>query len=521
MMACSHVRQAIPLSVPDVPLIQTTFESAVKELSPYIIRSPISGTVISEDPLQIKIDDKIKTIPLPHEVTTNKQLVTYSPIVKVNQKVKENEIIAVANEFHKKGPLTLGKTLYVAYFTTPYTFEDAVVINKSAQEALTSVSANKLQILITKDQQLISVPKSEIIERGKPIFILSHATDANVIDSDLTDFIFTHNSGRLIIRAHKNVVVKSIKVYARPNRKEELVKLGLHPIINPHLTFKGQVIDIFIEAIISWKSAAVLGDKLTNRYGTKGVISKVFEVGDVVDDTGKPVDMLINSQTVVGRKNLGQFYELYASNLVMFARDKITKMKKDEALQFLREVFGPLDNTGEKQLALAATLTTFMSTGEVVLYVPPFKEPTYSQLKTQMLKYNVKTTAKITFKQLGTTTEIEVPVGYLYIYKLMQESEKKTTARATGVYSSLGMPMKTKEAGAQSLDELSLYTLLSSNTPYLLKELHEVETIDSKARAQMIKNIIEKGSSSLLELDVTNLGNKYLNPLLNVLGISL
>jgi DNA-directed RNA polymerase beta subunit len=153
--------------------------------------------------------------------------------------------------------------------------------------------------------------------------------------------------------------------------------------------------------------------------------------------------------------------------------------------------------------------------------VPPFKEPTYSQLKTQMLKYNVKTTAKITFKQLGTTTEIEVPVGYLYIYKLMQESEKKTTARATGVYSSLGMPMKTKEAGAQSLDELSLYTLLSSNTPYLLKELHEVETIDSKARAQMIKNIIEKGSSSLLELDVTNLGNKCLNPLLNVLGISL
>ena len=527
MMALNHARQAIPLVDPDVALIQTTFEQVVKEYSPFVIRTPIDGIVISTNPLIIQgVSDKIKQakdhlIDLKPQVTTNKQLVTYIPIVTEKQKVKAKQIVAISPEFHLKGALTIGKTLYTAYFTTPYTFEDALAINKHTTNMLTSKEANKIQIVIDKNQHLLYCTQVNTeVGRGKTLLSISKADINSVIDSQLLDLNFTQDKNRLAIRAHKDVRVQYLKVTCRPERAAEVKKFGINPIIKQYLTYKGQPVEIFVDMIVTWEAPAVLGDKLTNRYGTKGVISKIFDE-TIIDEKGVPLDLLINSQTVIGRKNMGQFFELYASNLVMFAREKVQQMKdKDKIISFLKDVFEPLDNTENKSV-MEAIIITYLTTGNVVLFVPPFKAPTYQQLKTQIEKFHVKTTSKITMKDKNITTEITVPVGYLYIYKLIQESEKKLSSRMTGAYSSLGVPMKTSgQANAQTLDELTLYTLISSNVPQLLEELHIVDSIDHEARKEMIDQIITRGSVSIKDLNISIRGANYLKPILTTLGVT-
>ncbi|MEM0173776.1 MAG: hypothetical protein QXI16_04640, partial [Sulfolobaceae archaeon] len=198
MMALSHARQAVPLVVPDAPLIQTSFEQVAQAYSPYVIKSPSDGVVISVNPLVIKIQKDLFRPQLLPQVTTNKGLVTYSPIVSLNQKVKAGEIVAVSNEFHRKGPLTLGKTLYTAYLTTTNTFEDALAINKNVAPLLASKEANKIQLVLTEDQTILHIEQDKVL-RGKPACIIARATTSNLLNTQLLDLNFIEDRKALTI----------------------------------------------------------------------------------------------------------------------------------------------------------------------------------------------------------------------------------------------------------------------------------------------------------------------------------
>lgn len=66
-----------------------------------------------------------------------------------------------------------------------------------------------------------------------------------------------------------------------------------------------------LEITILEKNVPEIGDKISNRYGGKGVISEIVpdNLMPIVEDTGKPIDICFNSSTCVNRLNDGQLKE--------------------------------------------------------------------------------------------------------------------------------------------------------------------------------------------------------------------
>lgn len=66
-----------------------------------------------------------------------------------------------------------------------------------------------------------------------------------------------------------------------------------------------------IELTILERNIPSVGDKISNRYGGKGVISEIVpdHLMPIVKDTGKPIDICFNSSTCVNRLNDGQLKE--------------------------------------------------------------------------------------------------------------------------------------------------------------------------------------------------------------------
>ena len=66
-----------------------------------------------------------------------------------------------------------------------------------------------------------------------------------------------------------------------------------------------------IEITILERNIPQVGDKISNRYGGKGVISEIVpdHLMPIVRDTGKPIDICFNSSTCVNRLNDGQLKE--------------------------------------------------------------------------------------------------------------------------------------------------------------------------------------------------------------------
>ena len=66
-----------------------------------------------------------------------------------------------------------------------------------------------------------------------------------------------------------------------------------------------------IELTILERNVPQVGDKISNRYGGKGVISEIVpdHLMPIIKDTGKPIDICFNSSTCVNRLNDGQLKE--------------------------------------------------------------------------------------------------------------------------------------------------------------------------------------------------------------------
>ena len=75
-------------------------------------------------------------------------------------------------------------------------------------------------------------------------------------------------------------------------------------------TFSGSILTTVVREALPVKE----GDKITNRYGGKGVVSKIIphQLMPVLYD-GTKVDVLMNKSTVGGRQNYGQLFEVEAN----------------------------------------------------------------------------------------------------------------------------------------------------------------------------------------------------------------
>jgi len=144
LMGSNMMRQAVPLMVPEAPIVQTGLEGKVAKDSRVLINSEGNGVVKFVDATEIVIEyerserdrkvsfeDDIKKYTLPKFVKTNQSTcVNLKPIVRRGQKVKKGDVLCEGYAT-QNGELALGRNLKVAFMPWKgYNFEDAIVISE-------------------------------------------------------------------------------------------------------------------------------------------------------------------------------------------------------------------------------------------------------------------------------------------------------------------------------------------------------------------------------------------------------
>ncbi|MBC8201831.1 MAG: DNA-directed RNA polymerase subunit beta [Planctomycetes bacterium] len=130
LMGSNMQRQAVPLIIPDPPIVATGMEKIVGSYSGMIVKAKRPGKVTYVDARRILIDNSdeydLKTFRRLNERTCQSQ----KPIVKLGERVKAGQIIADGASTID-GELAIGKNVLVAFNTFDgYNFEDAIVISQ-------------------------------------------------------------------------------------------------------------------------------------------------------------------------------------------------------------------------------------------------------------------------------------------------------------------------------------------------------------------------------------------------------
>ncbi len=130
LMGSNMQRQAVPLVIPQPPLVGTGMEKDIPKYSGMVTRARSAGTVTSIDARHIVVDNADEYELRKFRGLNEKTCLNQRPIVKLGQKVKEGQIIADGPAC-LEGELALGKNVLVAFNTFDgYNFEDAIVIGE-------------------------------------------------------------------------------------------------------------------------------------------------------------------------------------------------------------------------------------------------------------------------------------------------------------------------------------------------------------------------------------------------------
>lgn len=313
MMAAKQLEQAISLKHREVPLVQVgageggSMEERIGKQS--AIFSPFTGIVkkIDKDFINIQTPTGVQKINLYNNYSLNRKSFLHHELkVKVGDQVKKGDIIADSN-YTKDGVLALGANLRTAYL--PYkglNFEDGIVISESAAKKLTSEHIHKKEKSIDFNTILnLSAFRTQYPNLLVPANVKKLDKDGVVLKGQQVEL------GDVVIAAlQKRKKIEGIGVVQR-----QLADRPKDVSVSWNSEDPGTVTDVqktskHVIVFIRTEEPAKVGDKLSGRYGNKGIITKIIPNAETPSDkSGEPVDILLNPHGVISRINVGQIYE--------------------------------------------------------------------------------------------------------------------------------------------------------------------------------------------------------------------
>jgi DNA-directed RNA polymerase subunit beta len=247
------------------------------------------------------------------------------------------------------------------------------------------------------------------------------------------------------------------------------------------------------------------GDKMAGRHGNKGVISVIKPVEDMpYDESGEPVDIVLNPLGVPSRMNVGQVLEVHMGMAAKGLGVKIDAMikaqaKAAEVRKFLQDVYDVGDTvygTNLKELSdkEVLELASNLRSG-VPIATPVFDGAHEVELKSMLALADLPESGQTTLYDGRTGDKFDRPVtvGYMYMLKLNHLVDDKMHARSTGSYSLVTQqPLGGKaQFGGQRFGEMEVWALEAYGAAYTLQEMLTVKSDDVAGRTKMYKNIVD------------------------------
>jgi DNA-directed RNA polymerase subunit beta len=243
---------------------------------------------------------------------------------------------------------------------------------------------------------------------------------------------------------------------------------------------------------------------MAGRHGNKGVISVIMPVEDMpYDESGEPVDIVLNPLGVPSRMNVGQILETHlgAASRGLGARIGALidgQKKASELRKLLTDVYNKIGVRSEdiKSLGDEEVLELAHNLREgVPIATPVFDGAAESEIKEMLDLAGLDKSGQVKLfdGRTGDSFDRLVTVGIMYMLKLNHLVDDKMHARSTGSYSLVTQqPLGGKaQFGGQRFGEMEVWALEAYGAAYTLQEMLTVKSDDVAGRTKMYKNIVD------------------------------
>ena len=470
LMGANMQRQAVPLLIPDSPIVGTGIEYRAAKDSGIMIIAKSNGVIdkVTGDEIVLKNEKGNKEVYKLQKFkrTNGGTCINQRPIVVKGEKVKAGDVIADGPST-QNGEMALGKNVIIAFTTWEgYNYEDAILINERLvkEDVYTSIHIEEYDCEcrdtklgpeeITRDipnvgdESLKDLDESGIIRIGAEVrpgdILVGKVTPKGetelTAEERLLRAIFGEKSREvrdtsLRVPHGEAGTIVDVKIFTRENSDE------LGPGVNQ-----------IIRCYIAQKRKISVGDKMAGRHGNKGVISRILPEEDMpFMPDGTPVDIVLNPLGVPSRMNLGQVLEVHLGGAAKALGWKVGTPVFDGATE--EEIVNLLEKAGRTP------------DGKTILYDG----------------------------RTGEAFDKPITVGVMYMLKLHHLVDDKIHARSTGPYSLVTQqPLGGKaQFGGQRFGEMEVWALEAYGAAHTLQEILTVKSDDVVGRVKTYEAIVK------------------------------
>ena len=508
LMGANMQRQAVPLMIPQAPLVGTGVEYRAAIDTGDVILADGDGSVIDVDAGHIVVEGRGSRdeYELTKFMRSNQgTLIHQKPTVKLGDKVKKGEVIADGSSTDG-GELALGANLLVAFMPFEgYNFEDAIVLSERLvkDDVLSSIHIHEYEI----DARSTKLGDEEIT---RDIPNRSEESLANLDERGVVRIGAEVGSGDLLVgkvtpkgetelTAEEKLIRAIFKEKAREVRDTSLkVPHGEGGKVIGVKTFSRDAgddlppgVNELVRVFVAKKRKIAEGDKLAGRHGNKGVISKIVPEEDMpfLED-GRPVDVVLNPLGVPSRMNIGQILETHlgwAAAHGVFADENGSGVNPRAPINAPNPhpVATPVfDGATEKDVDEALVEWVRQNPDSPIKMNVDQSRAEGRKASGKVVLFNGKT---------GERFEQKVTVGYMYILKLLHLVDDKIHARSTGPYSLVTQqPLGGKaQFGGQRFGEMEVWALEAYGAAYTLQEMLTIKSDDTIGRVKAYEAIVK------------------------------
>ena len=477
LMGSNMQRQAVPLLLPEAPIVATGIEHKIAYDSGVLAIAKGDGVVTYVDAERIEVkedsDEKTYGYTLKKFIGSNQgTCINQRPLVVKGERVKKGQVLADGHST-ENAELALGRNILIGFMSWEgYNYEDAILVSEKIvkDDVFTSIHIDKheLEARETKlgdeevtrdipnvsDDILRNLDENGIIRVGAEVragdILVGKVTpkgEAELTPEErLLRAIFGEKAREVRDTSLKvpnggGGIVVDVKIFTRENKDE------LSPGVKKR-----------VRVYIAQKRKIGVGDKMAGRHGNKGVISRILPEEDMpFMADGTPLQIVLNPLGVPSRMNIGQVLEVHLGLVAKALGWKVSVPVFDGASE------------ADIEKLLKDNNLAVNKDGKV-------------DGKVQM--YDGRT---------GEPFENRATVGYMYMIKLIHLVDDKIHARSIGPYSLVTQqPLGGKaQFGGQRFGEMEVWALYAYGAANILQEIMTVKSDDVAGRVKTYESIVK------------------------------
>lgn len=478
LMGSNMQRQAVPLLIPQSPLVGTGMEHKAAKDSGVCVIAHCDGIIerVVADEIILRQVSMVDGSPVKGDVHHYKlskfirsnqgTCINQRPLVRKGEQVKAGDILADGPST-EMGELALGRNVVVAFMAWEgYNYEDAILLSEKLvkDDVYTSIHIEEYESEardtklgpeeITRDIPNIGDDVLKNLDERGIICVGAEISSGDILVGKVTPKGVTELSAEerllhaifgekarevrdtsLRVPHGTDGIVVDVRVFTRENGDE--LSPGVNQLVRVYIAQKRKISE---------------GDKMAGRHGNKGVIARILPEEDMpfLPD-GTPVEVVLNPLGVPSRMNIGQVLEVHLGMAAKFLGIHTATPVFDGAREF--DVFDTMEEAGMNR------------NGKTLLYDG----------------------------RTGDVFEREVTVGVMYMIKLAHMVDDKIHARSTGPYSLVTQqPLGGKaQFGGQRFGEMEVWALEAYGAAYTLQEILTVKSDDVIGRVKTYESIVK------------------------------